>query len=464
MSIYRQIEQDDKVFGRVRKVSSGLFESGFEQTEFFIDTDELESKIAHWAVENEEQDGYNSIKPNYNSSGQITNLPEIDDIEDEQTLFVNKQNWNQVDFGDYYVNVYNEETKINGVPNENATVQFSISYGNINGYGSTNDKTSTSVTKTIYNQYKNILLGPGDSSWTFSLDSPVAGYKDRDSIYAINFSSTNLKEKFDAGNLEFKLSVKHGDVVVTETFRDDSRFVSSGITYNSTTGKVFQIIRGSILDESYESNKYAVGSGEGSGESFGFAYPDLGIIILNPYALSCHFGTLIEEKLIEIGKSEEAAQKNNLGRQLSWYGSVAQSESGYSDIIKYGTERNHKNFLKLFSAIKLGGNFKARSTEFVPSKHYFIRVRNTDFNYSNNPSFVFTNKEATSLVDNNIGPNRDYWIGRVRHEDFVEDPKTYITTVGLYNDNNELVAVAKLSVPLLKSFDSETLIKIKLDF
>ena len=52
----------------------------------------------------------------------------------------------------------------------------------------------------------------------------------------------------------------------------------------------------------------------------------------------------------------------------------------------------------------------------------------------------------------------------MRHEDFVGDPKTYITTVGLYNENNELVAVAKLSVPILKSFDTETLIKVKLDF
>lgn len=55
-------------------------------------------------------------------------------------------------------------------------------------------------------------------------------------------------------------------------------------------------------------------------------------------------------------------------------------------------------------------------------------------------------------------------MGRVRHEDFIDDPKTYITTVGLYNDNNELVAVAKTSVPILKSFDTETLIKVKLDF
>ena len=60
--------------------------------------------------------------------------------------------------------------------------------------------------------------------------------------------------------------------------------------------------------------------------------------------------------------------------------------------------------------------------------------------------------------------NKDYWFGRLRHEHFIHDPKVYVTTIGLYNENNDLVAVAKLSNPILKSFDSEALVKVKLDF
>ena len=44
------------------------------------------------------------------------------------------------------------------------------------------------------------------------------------------------------------------------------------------------------------------------------------------------------------------------------------------------------------------------------------------------------------------------------------DPKVYLTTVGMYNDSNELLAVAKLSKPLLKSFSREAIVKVKLDF
>ena len=54
--------------------------------------------------------------------------------------------------------------------------------------------------------------------------------------------------------------------------------------------------------------------------------------------------------------------------------------------------------------------------------------------------------------------------GSFTNASFFKDPKVYITTVGLYNENNELLAVAKLSKPLLKSFSKEAVIKVKLDF
>jgi len=46
----------------------------------------------------------------------------------------------------------------------------------------------------------------------------------------------------------------------------------------------------------------------------------------------------------------------------------------------------------------------------------------------------------------------------------INTPQSYMTTVGLYNDNNDLLGVAKLSKPLVKDFTKEALIRIKLDF
>ena len=114
------------------------------------------------------------------------------------------------------------------------------------------------------------------------------------------------------------------------------------------------------------------------------------------------------------------------------------------------------NHHKLYDSLKRVGistSMQLRSTELVPSRQYFIRVKNQEFNYSNNPSFVKTSDEGATDNDE----------GKIRFTEFYNDPKVYITTVGLYNDENELVAVAKLSQPFQKSFDNEALIKIKLN-
>lgn len=75
----------------------------------------------------------------------------------------------------------------------------------------------------------------------------------------------------------------------------------------------------------------------------------------------------------------------------------------------------------------------------------FVRLPNADFNYTTNPSMISGSGEFvySSLINN---------------------PQTYVTTVGMYNDNNELLAVAKMSKPLVKDFTKEALIRVKLDF
>jgi len=86
------------------------------------------------------------------------------------------------------------------------------------------------------------------------------------------------------------------------------------------------------------------------------------------------------------------------------------------------------------------------SEEVLTSNFVFIRARNAEFNYSQNPTFI------------------DSTTGGVRFTDFITAPQTFITTIGLYNDNGDLLAVAKLSKPLKKDFTKEALIRVKLDF
>jgi hypothetical protein len=144
-----------------------------------------------------------------------------------------------------------------------------------------------------------------------------------------------------------------------------------------------------------------------NGQGFGKFYPDYGIFILNPMALSASIG-----------------------------GELA----GATTTTSY--EFKHQN---IFNAIKQGGDFQARRIENVSTAHYFVRVNNREFNFSNNPTYV----DVT---------------GSITEPTFQADPMTFITTVGLYNDANEMVAVAKTSRPIAKSFSKELLLKVKLDF
>ena len=109
---------------------------------------------------------------------------------------------------------------------------------------------------------------------------------------------------------------------------------------------------------------------------------------------------------------------------------------------------DNRNDLTIFKAIKSGSYFQAKRQEEITSRHYFIRANASQFNMTTNETYFTQSAAGTRLI-----------IPGLR-----TDPKVYITTVGLYNNNNELLAVAKLSKPILKSPSREALIKVKLDF
>jgi len=85
------------------------------------------------------------------------------------------------------------------------------------------------------------------------------------------------------------------------------------------------------------------------------------------------------------------------------------------------------------------------NTTELNSSIYFCRVNNNEFNYSSSPTYLSSSKIR---VKNNQ----------------LDQPISYVTTVGLYSDNNELLAVAKLSEPLKKDPSNEMTIRVRLDY
>ena len=316
--------------------------------------------------------------------------------------------------GDYFYNIFNTAS--------NGEVQYAVAYGHISGSGSvalsTNDNAKF-PTKATYMQYRSLLLGQEDSHFTFA-SSSGAGFNTED-FFVINVARARYKEQLDAGNWSLKLSGSVGDI----TLIDDS-----GKKFSDTVGKsgrVFDVVSGSLnLGSSAEATinkKYTSGSaGNFSvGQGYGVFYPDQGIIILNPGALEA-----------EIGFSAHT------GSAPLDYSTTGSNFTGVD------ADKTAPHWVS--AAIKNGADFEARRTENVSTSHYFVRAQNREFNFSNNPTFVSGSDNAFAVSS------------------FKRDPRVYITTIGLYNNANEMLAVAKTSQPIVKSFDKEILVKVKLDF
>jgi len=307
--------------------------------------------------------------------------------------------------GEYYYNVYESDP----ATNSSAEVQFAVAYGHVNGSGSISLQASDDAllpTKATYAQYKSILLDPTDDK--FSFEDGAGNSDDSNDIYVINVNRARYREKMDPGNWSLQLSGSNG----TFTFIDDS-----GKKFGDTLGKagrVFKVVSGSL--NLGTENEATINTVTSSGDvGFGLFYPDRGIIVLSPAAL--------EDTVGNIGVD---------GSEVSIAGDL-------------GVDADKQNQERLVNSIRLGGDFQARRTENVSTQHFFVRATNREFNYSNNPTYVNAN-------------------GTFAETTFETDPKTYITTVGLLNDSNEMIAVAKTSQPIEKSFDKEVLIKVKLSF
>ncbi len=302
--------------------------------------------------------------------------------------------------GKYYMDVYNL------IPsNEASEVQFSIAYGDKNGNGAptlTQNDDSTMPTKATYNQYANVLLSANDQYFT-TYDGT-----DLQNFYAININRARYKERLDPGNVSLVLSGSRGIV----TLIDDSGGTDENVT---TAGRVYNLVSGSLNIGSALTasiNTYTASNGQG----FGLFYPDMGIMILNPNALSASVD-------LQLHPASSSIQ--------NWYHINSSKDEGAA---------------KLLTAISGGADFQSRRTENVSTSHYFVRANNREFNFSNNPTFVTGST------------------GQFIWSTFERDPHVYITTIGLYDDANELLAVAKTSKPIEKSFDKEVAIKVKLDF
>lgn len=295
--------------------------------------------------------------------------------------------------GDFYISVFQVDPALSASLSE---VQFEVAYCDNKGSGSVYYNagvTGKSPSLTNFGQYRSLILEDENAEFKFGTDTNVVTGSH---FYALSVERARYKESLFPSSFNIELSGSGGTLHLTDNSKDTLVNTFLGST------RVFQVVSGSN-GTAFSGTGYSPTLG-----SYGLFLPDIGTVLLNPQAIS------------------ESIQV----------------------VATRGNNTNSKNSEAFISSLILesAGEFKLNSQETITSDFVFVRARNGEFNYSENPSFISGST------------------GEVIYPNFINQPQVYVTTIGMYNDANELLATAKLSRPLLKDFTKEALVRVKLDF
>ena len=302
---------------------------------------------------------------------------------------------------EYYYDVYNSQSNAIG-----SEVQFAVTFGDLIGSGSSTGSIGQNLyhypTKAIYTQYRQLLLTNGQNLFTFKNDE-TSEY-----VYIININRDRFRDRMDTNTWQLNLAKldangKHptSSSEIINLIDDSTR---STLEYAQQGGRVFNIRSGSLANGIYTPDTTA----------WGLFYPDNGMIVLNGKALDVSASFVTRRSPV--------------------------TASGDSSALKL--------FTSISGALAISSSFafQSRTSEVINSRYYFVRMLNDEFNYTNNNSF-FTGS-----------------LNIIKNTSMYDDPQVYVTTVGMYDNDLNLLAVAKLSKPIKKTFDREVVLKVKLDY
>jgi len=310
------------------------------------------------------------------------------------------------------------------------TVQeWNVAFGSVNGYGSLKETNTKAETEAVYRQFASVLLPPMEVTGGFHISRnnslstaptqaavKTAGARD-DEIFVLSARRTNMKDRLNKGTWQISLSGSLSNGTAGADIlhlKDDS---VNGAPTATPAGDRYNIVSCSAA---------GVIAAEASARTFGFFYPDQGLLVFSQQELSASMpGSAASGSQVVVFDDKD--------------------HKGFH--IPATTNSNTKQGLRFINALQpTGAKLSFRDEEDQVSAQYFCRVRSGQMNFSNNPTFV-----SGSLNE-------------LRKKDMKGSPTTFITSVQLYNTNGDMVAVGNLSTPLKKSFTSEATIKVKLTY
>ena len=312
---------------------------------------------------------------------------------------------------------------------ESSTKVFDLTFGRSSE--TTNQLTSMSashqIQKNIYNQFGKVLLGYDSSivkEFTLNGDTNNDPTKELHNAYYLNIQRGQFIDRIQEGSLNVKINVS-GGIHINVVDKDD------GKTYNGAAGTY------SLLYATASSTTDTSSLNFGDGDKVcGLVFYEAGVAVISPYIFSQYAGT---------GNNPSGSNdflNNNTNGILSLVAPTIYNGTGkIADLIVSGTIYDHSKVLRdRIKSIDFISNTEMNSTI------YFCRAYNHEFNYSSNPTYLQNSKIV------------------VKGDDPTALPRAYITSVGLYSEDNQLLAVAKLSEPILKTPENELIARVRLDW
>ena len=307
----------------------------------------------------------------------------------------------------------------------------------------------------LYNQMAQMLVGHDISGNVreFDRDGDFT-VKDRntkmDSCIFMNFSRLLVKDEIKKGSFKLELmtgSVKEGVVSANSNTQRDATPADSangailtlqdhgGTTsykVNSPAGE-YGILYSASADTS---------TGTTRGLGLVFYQAGIAVVTSSVYRAAALYDAGFTESTVFNGSTDVTNAGTYNGMRQGEFGMIPNSTL---DALTSSVE---KMFASASISASCGGlrNTLYNNTTELNSTIYFCRAGHNEYNYSSNPSYIDENSQI-----------------RVKNTT-LDTPVSYITSIGLYSADNELLAVAKLSEPVKKTPENELTFRVRLDY
>ena len=290
----------------------------------------------------------------------------------------------------------------------NSIFDLTVGYSSVSALSGTANVTQQPKKINIYNEMAQVLVGFDEtgSLRRFDQDGNIldGGAKIDEAVF-INL--TRLLTKDEVKKTSFTMSLATGGVAPKPEFENlltiSDYGASTAFKTNSPAGEY------GIL--------YTSSAAPNTASGVGLIYYQAGVVVLTGSVFDSQFGGMTET--YDTGSFDRVMTGS----------AISASADGF---------RGRMN------------NIAFNNTTELNSSIYFCRLNHNEFNYSSNPTYLSGTNGGSEII--------------VKGGDSNVNPVSYITTIGLYSADNELLAVAKLSEPLKKAPGSELTLRVRLDF